>query len=671
MAKENRELDRLWLWFAVWSVVSLGVLAISPFKDYFREHRSYQNEYRRRLLDAAGSAKELRAAQAETVHIRQIWLPELDGRVDRCVSCHLGLENATLAGAPQPFGLHPPTPHTPHRMKDFGCVVCHRGQGRATSLEAAHGEVEDWHTPLLPLGFTEASCGICHEGETVPEAALLSEGRRLMDRAGCFGCHLLGGHEEWESSAPDLDGLADKTHVEWLRAWLDDPEALQPGTRMPDFQLPSEEVEALAAYLWVQPAKLPLPPDAEEPPPGDYDRGRKLFRESRCISCHTVAGRGNGSAPELGGVGSKVDRRWLIAYLADPHVFQPDTEMPRFAFTEDQLLDLSQYMVEDLIDPSAPAPEASYRPAQRDVQRGEELYRRYGCGGCHRLGGQRATRTGPELDGIGAKAVDLLDFGDRDDLPRRLPAWLAAKVAEPRSFREELKMPVFGFTRSEIQALVTALLSYTGESLPPRYRRAPEERSYEPAGPFGELVRSYRCLSCHQVRGSGGDISTAPLTAEGSKVQRRWLESYLLLPTTIRPILTDRMIYLRMPEEEAAFLTDYMENVYLDDDIPGEIFPDGPPPEQAARGRRLFFERYGCQACHQAEGAGGYYGPPLDDTPEKLESGWIAWWLQGPQRWRDDVRCPDYGLDATDARDLSAYLMSLSRPGAGDEGREG
>lgn len=669
MAAEDRDLDRLWLWFAVWSVLCLAVLAVSPLKDYFREYRGYQKEYRQRLLDTAGSARELRAAQAESVGIRQIWLPELDGRVDRCVSCHLGLESPAMAEAAEPFGLHPPTPHTPHQMRDFGCVVCHRGQGRATSLEAAHGEVEDWHTPLLPLGFTEASCGVCHEGEAVPEAALLSRGRRLMQRSGCFACHPLEGHEDWQSTAPDLDGLADKTHIEWLRAWLADPQGLRPDTWMPDFQLPADEVEALAAYLWVQPAKVLLPPDGEPPPPGDYDRGRKLFRESRCISCHTVGGRGNGSAPELEGVGSKLDRRWTIAYLTDPHAFQPETEMPRYVFADDELLDLTQYMEEEFTDPAAPEPEGNYRPAQRDVERGEELYRRYGCGGCHRLAGEGAARTGPELDGIGAKAVELLDFGDREDLPRLLPAWLAAKVAEPRSFREGLKMPVFGFDRGEVQALVTALLSYTGETLPAEYRQVPEENAYDPAGAFGELVDRYRCLSCHRVRGQGGDISTAPLTAEGSKVQRSWLEDYLLLPTTIRPILTDRMVYLRMPEEEAAFLADYMENVYLDDDIPGEIFPDGPPPERAERGRRLFFQRYGCQACHQAEGEGGYYGPPLDGTAEKLESGWIAWWLQGPQRWRDDVRCPDYGMEPTDARDLSAYLMTLSRPGAEEEGR--
>src|SRR3990167_7147342 len=220
-------------------------------------------------------------------------------------------------------------------------------------------------------------------------------------------------------------------------------------------------------------------------------------------------------------------------------------------------------------------------------------------------------------------------------------------------------MPEFGFAAEQVEELVTALLSLDGEPLPDSYRVPAVAAAYRAPGRFGTLTRQYRCLSCHQVEGAGGDISTAPLTAEGSKVKREWMEEYLLLPTTIRPILAERMIPLWMPREEAAFLADFMKNVYLDDAIPGEIFPDGVPAQRAERGRRLFFERYGCQACHQAEGVGGYYGPPLDDAPKKLESGWIAWWLKGPQRWRADVRCPNYGLDETDATDLAAFLAAL------------
>lgn len=670
MAGKAPSSDRLWLAFAVSSVACLAVLAVSPVKDHFREYRHYQNEHRSLLLEAASTAQELHRAQVVQVGVRQIWLPQLGNRVDRCPSCHLGVDDASMASAPQPHRLHVETPHTPADIDRFGCVVCHRGQGRATSREEAHGEVVDWDSPLLPLPYVEASCGVCHRGE-VPEAALLSRGRALIERAGCLGCHELRSAEPWESTAPSLDGLAQKTHPEWLRAWLASPQELRPGTWMPDFQLSDEEVEALAAFLWVQPPVREVETD-DELPAGDYERGRTLFRESRCISCHTVDGRGNGSAPELGGIGSKVKRNWLVAYVAEPHLFEGTTPMPRYHFSRQELLDLSQYMMEDLVDPSAPAPEAPFRPAQNAIEEGERLYVKYGCAGCHRIAGREdVAQTGPTLTGIGAKPVKLLDFGARRDLPRRLPDWLAAKLAAPRSFREELRMPEFGFDEDELTALVTALLSATGEEVPEDYRVAtvPTHAGPPPVGRFGELVRRYRCLSCHEIRGLGADISTAPLTFEGSKVKRQWLEEYLLLPTAIRPILTDRMIPLRMPQEEASFLAEMMSNVYLDDGIPMDLLPRGPAAEQAARGRRLFFERYGCQSCHQVEGTGGYYGPPLDGSPEKLHAGWIVWWLEGPQRWRDDVRCPDFGLAENDAYDLAAFLVSVGKPpGAGAGG---
>ncbi|HEV2722057.1 MAG TPA: c-type cytochrome, partial [Thermoanaerobaculia bacterium] len=44
-------------------------------------------------------------------------------------------------------------------------------------------------------------------------------------------------------------------------------------------------------------------------------RGKTLFAESRCISCHTVDGKGNGSAPELGKIASRATRGWLIAFI--------------------------------------------------------------------------------------------------------------------------------------------------------------------------------------------------------------------------------------------------------------------------------------------------------------------------------------------------------------------
>ncbi len=142
----------------------------------------------------------------------------------------------------------------------------------------------------------------------------------------------------------------------------------------------------------------------------------------------------------------------------------------------------------------------------------------------------------------------------------------------------------------------------------------------------------------------------------------------MLVPTTIRPLLTERMVPLRMSREEAAFVADFVQNVYVDDAIPDDLFPTGPPPARAQRGRALFRERYGCHACHMVDNQGGYYGPLMNGLGDRLKPGWVAWWLQGPQRWQKEVRCPDYGMPTTDAEDLAAFIASISAAPSSDEG---
>jgi mono/diheme cytochrome c family protein len=355
-----------------------------------------------------------------------------------------------------------------------------------------------------------------------------------------------------------------------------------------------------------------------------------------------------------------VSRRWLVAFLFDPQRFYPDTKMPRYHFSPQDAADLADYMLEEFTDASAPAPTAGLRSAEKVVRAGESIFRRAGCSGCHQIGGQSLTAPiGPELTGIADKAVNRLDFGRRDDLPRALPDWLAAKVSNPHSFRDGLKMPRFGFTEHETEAVTTALLSLGRVPVPVAYQVQEQEASYTAPGHFGELVRRYRCMSCHQIGGVGGDISTAPLTAEGSKVRESWFAGYLKLPTTVRPILEERMLQLQIPDDERAFLANFAENVLRDDRIPTDIFTTAPTADQIERGRKLFHERYGCGACHMIAGKGGFYGPVLDGAGDRLKTGWIYTWLKGPRRWRADAREPDYGLDDTDARDLTAYVVSI------------
>jgi cytochrome c2 len=437
---------------------------------------------------------------------------------------------------------------------------------------------------------------------------------------------------------------------------------------MPNFRLERDEIDALSHYLYsrsVPPQLRRAIETASNEPAGDSARGKTLFAESRCISCHTFDGKGNGSAPELGKVASRATRAWLLAFLRDPHAFNPQTRMPHYNFSDGDLHDLVAYFEDELRDFDAPANILEpLRVKVRLAERGEKLFKTAGCFACH--GGVKdRERFGPDLYGIGDRKATSLDFGRRRDLPRTLTAWLGAKVMSPRSFASGLKMPTFTFDKGQQRAIVTALLSMPAASVPEAYRPPTvQQASIVPAGTIGTLISRYRCLSCHEIGSRGGDTATAALTFEGSKVNRDWLARYLTVPYSIRPILPERMPVLHMTSDDAAKLADAIQMLYVDPAIPDDPFAGRPESDRdAAEGSRLY-TTLGCRACHIIGANGGYYGPPLTDTHARLKPGWVYRYLLNPQQWRADVRCPNYGLTDTDALRLTAYLETLSAPPA-------
>jgi mono/diheme cytochrome c family protein len=656
--------------FAFTSVAFLVVLAISPAKNALRPYRSLQRKFAALGAARAHSAQQAREYAARPVEIHQVWLPQLDQRVDRCTTCHLGVADPVMNGAPPPFTLHPWTPHAPGQIDRFGCTSCHEGQGPATSEGQAHGTAKEAGPPLLPVAYVEGGCGRCHATTVVPEALVLSRGRAVMDRYGCFACHGAKGHEGFRSEAPPLSSEPVKTGAGWLRRWLKKPRDVDPNSTMPDFQLSAGEIDELAHYVLGQevPEGLGLRVRAAAAePPGDVANGKKLFAEARCISCHTVEGKGQGSAPELSKVASAANRGWLLAYVRDPHAFNPRTPMPQYHFSDAESRDVVAYMEDEFRDFDAPADVLEPLHVNRTLaEAGEKTFRKYGCPSCHGTPGARfAEKFGPDLDGIGDKRSAFLDFGRRTDLPRTLTAWLTAKVDAPRSFAKGLRMPSYGLSAEDSQAVVTALLSLGAQPVPESYRVLPASQPAPiPAGRVGELVDRYRCLSCHQIGDRGRDISTAPLTFEGSKVQRDWLVDYLQLSYSIRPILTERMPIFHMPREEAVQLADVIETICVDPRVPEDPFRGRPASDvDPVEGERLY-TTLGCRACHILGSKGGYYGPPLTDSGGRLKPGWTFAWLKGPQRWRADVRCPDYGLTDLDALRLTAYLATLHAPAA-------
>ena len=665
---------RLWYWFGIASVLVFVTLAISPVRHVFPEWKSVQGDYNRLAEERYRMGQDVRTVASG---LRQIWNPTL-GVVDRCTTCHLGIEQPALRNAAEPFRAHPTTPH---KLDEIGCTICHRGQGRATTTRAAHGATRHWESPMLPTYYVSGSCGSCHREPRPPEARTVSEGRRLIERASCVACHVIPGFELEREPGTDLSAIGSKVRPEWLFRWLKRPFDYLPESAMPDFHLSDGEAATLTAYLMTfKNEKLEAAAGSDQESAfleASFDeiaRGEADYREARCISCHAQEGRGGVLGPDVGKIGSKVKPLWLDAWIRDPRQFFRDSMMPRYGLTASNRKAMVSYMMSEFVDYDIDSEEteevqASLPGANEAVMaEGEKLYRHYGCGQCHSLSGVKIRgEFGADLTRVGGNSIGQLDFGDVP-IERSLVSWLYTKLKTPRVFAENSKMPDYNFSDEQARQVTAAVLSLTGDSVPAQYLPPAVARSeFKPAGVVGRIFEKYQCLACHRIRGSGGDIAP-DLSYSGSMAKPEWLTGYFSLPYTLRPIMTERMPNLSMSADEIDTVVSYLTLVLVNDTIPAEIFSSPPGQATIATGEQLFREKYGCQACHQVAGQGGYVGPPLDGVRDRLYSGYIYEWILDPQRLIPDTIDPKQWLSPEEAEAVTAYLYSLPPSGSGPQG---
>lgn len=332
------------------SAFSIVVLAVEAYRENYSGHwRGIQRSYQDVLHLNADTEREQRAAASFEVAIRQVFLPDLQ-RIDRCTTCHLGVENAEMADVAKPLSTHFGDLLKHHPVEKFGCTVCHQGEGRAITVEAAHGwdandaPVPNAMTPLLRNEAVYTSCGRCHYevdlygGQSdlyavsfqvgspeltkpritkailalsLPRAEVLAEGKRLVIENGCLGCHRYrGGGGDLCS---DLTYVGDKrrhdydfTHVEgehtvqqWLYEHFLAPAKVSPETVMPNMGFAPEEARTLTLYMMSLHRKSAPATHTPRPPATTVDAalasGETLYKMF-CCACHGAAGLGDGPA---------------------------------------------------------------------------------------------------------------------------------------------------------------------------------------------------------------------------------------------------------------------------------------------------------------------------------------------------------------------------------------
>ena len=99
----------------------------------------------------------------------------------------------------------------------------------------------DWSSALQPTGYM----------------GNVKRGERLVSTYGCASCHEISATAPRGEVGPPLRGIASRSYIAghfandeiWMTRWLEHPQALKPGTAMPDLNVTRRDALDIAAYL--------------------------------------------------------------------------------------------------------------------------------------------------------------------------------------------------------------------------------------------------------------------------------------------------------------------------------------------------------------------------------------------------------------------------------------
>lgn len=294
------------------SLIIIFVLFFEAYRENIGdEWRGYQERYKQELKKMAVNDRDKQLINGYEIKMRQIVLPEL-GRVDRCVSCHVGIEDPRMSHASQPLTAHPGNLLETHELDAIGCTVCHDGQGRAMTAKEAHAvSLAFWEKPILREPFLQSNCFRCHGMNELPDLKMYHEGKKLFLKHGCMGCHSLD--NKGGQLGPDLTNVADaNTHLKYpvnenliqrfhqnpniayIYESVKEPDAQPEVSAMPEFKFSEEELRALTVFLKslskrAVPSAYLVQKKASHQP--EEAKGKALY-EKYCIACHGIDARG-------------------------------------------------------------------------------------------------------------------------------------------------------------------------------------------------------------------------------------------------------------------------------------------------------------------------------------------------------------------------------------------
>ena len=358
---------------------------------------------------------------------------------------------------------------------------------------------------------------------------------------------------------------------------------------------------------------------------GNPFKGRQVFEEKRCATCHSVWGHGGHLGPEMS---VAVAGKTFYELVGDFWNHTP------------QMIDQGTKLGESwpTLDPTEMADILSYLYYLRlfddpgDARRGAEAYARLQCASCHALGRQGDT-IGKPLDRYSA-------YTSSTALAQAM--WNAGPTMQAAQVRTGTPIPQFsGHDMADIQAYIRG-----------QGQRQSRDVILQPLpNPTkGALVyQSKGCGACHDgARRIAPDLARSTLSKSASEITGLlWNHSYAM---------SARMGAqgIRFPQFSDTEMADLIAHLYFK----GYVDQEGDPKAGAA-----VFTSKACASCHK-DGTGG--APNLAEVVKRTDRAGLAsaMWNHAPQMHKTMAERSSFWpkFEPGEMRNLAAYLSSLARP---------
>lgn len=329
-------------------------------------------------------------------------------------------------------------------------------------------------------------------GEEKGDVWLPSEplkGRIIFEQKHCDACHSIGG--TGGDIGPDLaEQSFAGTFLDLASSlWNHIPDMVveQKALNLDWPRFSDEEVAALISYLYYL---------RYLGTPGDVSSGKTLFKTKGCDVCHVVGKKGGGDVgPELDRLKKYASPIYMIQAIWNhgPQMQQQIREfgVERPSFTGQDIGDLSAYIRS--ISQLTVREKVYLSPG--NPSDGKQVFDEKGCMQCHAVR-ERGGEIGP--------ALDDMDLGKSvNDIAAMM--WNHAEEMQAAMGQERMEWPTF--ERKEMADLI-AYLYFVNFMDPPGNAARGES-----------LFKEKQCLSCHAIRGVGGDV--APDIAETDELSNR------------------------------------------------------------------------------------------------------------------------------------------------------